>query len=62
MSDIGVELSRWTDLENANEKNEVETKREQPHYPVWQWVLTVVGLYLGALLYGEMSAGSLPAA
>ncbi|KAK0900772.1 hypothetical protein LTR02_008978 [Friedmanniomyces endolithicus] len=52
MSDIGVELSRWTDLENANEKNEVETKREQPHYPVWQWVLTVVGLYLGALLYG----------
>lgn len=61
MSDIVVEPSRSTDLENANEKNEVKIEREQPHYPVWQWVLTVVGLYLGALLYGEMSAGSLPA-
>ncbi|KAK0945738.1 hypothetical protein LTR29_002850 [Friedmanniomyces endolithicus] len=52
MSDIVVEPSRSTDLENANEKNEVKIEREQPHYPVWQWVLTVVGLYLGALLYG----------
>ncbi|KAK3113551.1 hypothetical protein LTR53_009036 [Teratosphaeriaceae sp. CCFEE 6253] len=24
----------------------------KPHYPVWQWVLTLVGLYLGAILYG----------
>jgi len=27
----------------------------KPHYPVWQWVLTLVGLYTGALLYGMSS-------
>jgi hypothetical protein len=24
----------------------------KPTFPVWQWVLSLVGLYLGALLYG----------
>jgi len=29
-----------------------ESDLNKPHYPVWQWVLSLVSLYLGALLYG----------
>ena len=44
-----------TDLEAVREKVESETSDNddgKPHYPVWQWVLSLVALYLGAILYG----------
>lgn len=25
----------------------------KPHYPIWQWVLTLVALYFNAFLYGK---------
>lgn len=28
---------------------------ERPHFPAWRWVLSLIGLYLGAMLYGESS-------
>jgi len=41
------------DVEAVTEKVDQDPNADKPHYPVWQWVLTLVGLYLGALLYGQ---------
>lgn len=40
------------DVEAADNRQAMEDDGK-PHYPVWQWVLTLVGLYMGALLYGS---------
>ena len=46
-----------TDIEaNPKENPTVSASEEdddgKPHFPAWQWILTMIGLYLGALLYG----------
>ena len=44
--------SSSSDVEAGAPRNKEEEDDGKPHYPVWQWVLTLIGLYLGALLYG----------
>ena len=43
--------SESSDVERQS-KEEQDGDDGKPHYPVWQWVLTLIGLYTGALLYG----------
>ena len=43
-----------SDVDIANEVGEKTQEDDgKPHYPVWQWILTLIGLYTGALLYGN---------
>jgi hypothetical protein len=53
MSDDYTQMSRLPDVEAVTEKVDKDPNADKPHYPLWQWVLTLVGLYLGALLYGQ---------
>jgi hypothetical protein len=51
---VASRSSSSTDVEAANgHATEKLGDDGKPHFPVWQWVLTLVGLYTGALLYGK---------
>lgn len=56
----GLQSPQSSDLEAVDEKQGTHDQKEQPHYPPWQWVLTLIGLYLGALLYGAIVCKVLP--
>jgi len=42
------------DVEAAGEKVNEVAMRDHPRkgFPTWKWILSLIGLYLGALLYG----------
>ena len=46
-----------SELEVGREKlnNDLTIENPRANVPVWKWILTLIGIYLGALLYGEFS-------
>lgn len=59
MAEDKLESPPSTDVEAAIVK-EGPIEPDRPHYPAWQWILSVIGLYLGGLLYGTSTAHPLP--
>ena len=53
-SDLNVPAPDNGDVEAAGEKADEVAMRDHPRkgFPTWKWILSLIGLYLGALLYG----------
>jgi hypothetical protein len=52
-SDISDPPAATRDVESNKIASEVELeKNPRKDIPTWKWILSLVGLYLGALLYG----------
>lgn len=55
------ETTTPSELEGAGEKvnNDLTIQNPRANVPVWKWILTLVGIYSGALLYGEPTFSSI---
>ena len=53
-SDLNVPAPGNRDIEATRETSGEVTMRDHPRkgFPKWKWILSLIGLYLGALLYG----------
>ena len=47
-----------SDLEVGKEKigSDLVVEHPRANIPTWKWILTLIGIYLGALLYGKSSS------
>ena len=50
-----------SELEIGREKviNDLKVENPRANIPIWKWVLTLVGIYSGALLYGWLPFSSI---
>jgi hypothetical protein len=64
MSEITTKSLANVDVEALGEKTpsesseNIEVVNPREDLPTWKWVLTLLGIYLGAMLYGKISPTS----